>query len=83
MTAVKGAMEWAAQMGHIEHSPIAKLKKPRPRIRELVIPAIRWPEVIAGATDESFPGYLLFMLDTGARPHEMVAPVNMRTIDFG
>lgn len=71
ITAVKGALEWAAKLGYIEYSPIAKMPKPRPQVREEFIKPVDWQLVLDATNDQSFRDYLVFALLTGARPQEM------------
>lgn len=71
ITAIKTAMQWAADMGYIENSPIAKMKKPEPAIRQEFVPADIWPKVVASATDDQFREFLTVMLSSGARVQEM------------
>lgn len=71
ITAVKGAIEWAAEQGYIEHSPIARMKKPRAAIRQLFIPSAKWSEIYKAARDEYLRDFLVVMLASGARPQEM------------
>ena len=68
---VQAALNWAAQYQYIERNPIAKMPKPRPNMRECVLPAARWPELIKAIKDEAFRDYVAVMVMTGARPQEM------------
>jgi len=71
ITVVKGALNWAEQQGYIIRNPIAKMKKPSPAIREFIVPATRWPDVLAAIKGQEFRDFVTFMLDSGARPQEV------------
>ena len=71
ITVVKGALNWCEQQGYIAHNPIAKMKKPTPAIREFFVPAVKWPEVLAAVRGQEFKDFVIFMLDSGARPQEV------------
>ncbi len=68
---IKRAMNWAVDMGYADVSPIARMKKPRPTIRQEFVPAELWPAVIEAATDEAFRDFLRVMLGCGCRVEEM------------
>ena len=46
------------------------MKKPSPAIREFILPAVKWPDVLAAVKGQEFKDFVTFMLDTGARPQE-------------
>jgi integrase len=71
ITVVKAALNWCEQQGYIPHNPIAKMKKPSPAIREFIVPAVKWPEVLAVVRGQEFKDFVTFMLDSGARPQEV------------
>lgn len=80
ITQIKGAFSWAAEQGYIDASPIAKMKKPEPSVRQEFVQADLWPKVLALATDEQFREFLTVMLDSGARVQEMFA-IEARHLD--
>lgn len=69
---IKAAMNWAVSQGYIEFSPIAKMPKPRAKIRQEFVPSDLWPKVLGLATDQEFKDFLTVMLSSGARPQEIV-----------
>lgn len=71
ITAIKGSLQWAADEGYIEVSPIAKMKKPEPAMRQEFLPSEVWPKLLAAATDDQLKDFLTVMLDCGARVQEM------------
>lgn len=70
ITVVKAALNWAVEMGYIEQSPIARMKKPRPAVRQEFVPANQWPAVVAAA-EGPLKDFLTVMLASGARVEEM------------
>ncbi len=62
ITIIKGAVEWAAKMGYIDHSPIAKLMKPTPAVRQDFVTAVRWPDVLAVTTDQPLKDFRVAQL---------------------
>lgn len=71
ITAIKGSLQWAADEGYIEVSPIAKMKKPEPAVRQEFLLAEVWPQVLGLSTDDQFTEFLTVMLDSGARVAEI------------
>ncbi len=71
ITTAKGALQWAVNEGYIDHSPIARVKKPARAVREFFVPSERWPEVLEAIRGKRFRDYVAFMLSTGSRPQEI------------
>lgn len=69
---IKAAMNWAVAQGYLESNPIAKMPKPRPKMRQEFVPADLWPKVLELATDQEFRDFLTVMLSAGCRPQEIV-----------
>jgi integrase len=62
---------WAKSMGYIDENPLAKMPKPKRRVRQEFVPADLWPQVLALSTDQEFRDFLTVMLSTGCRVQEM------------
>ena len=58
-------------MGYIAENPLAKMPKPRRRMRQEFLPVDVWPQVLALATDECFRLFLHCMLGMGTRVQEI------------
>jgi integrase len=71
ITVLKAAMNWAVDQGYIDHSPIARVKKPQPAIRDFFVRSIDWPRLVAAARGQAFTDFVTVMLSTGARPQEL------------
>ena len=71
ITAVKAALNWAAEQGYLDHSPIARMKKPRCACREFYVPVVDWLRVLNAARGQQFKELVIVMLASGARPQEM------------
>ena len=71
ITAVKAAFNWAAEQGYIDHSPIARMKKPRWTCREFYVPVVDWLKVLGAARGQQFKELIIVMFASGARPQEM------------
>lgn len=65
------ALNWAVRLGYVPRNPVAGMPKPRPGMREDVLPAARWPELLAAISDREFRDYITVSLLTGARAQEM------------
>ncbi|MBI3464897.1 MAG: tyrosine-type recombinase/integrase [Planctomycetes bacterium] len=89
ITAVKRAFNWAADEGYIDHSPIARIKKP-PRTgrgEEAYLMPDQWQKLVATVKDgqkpyevEPFLDYITVMKETGCRPQE-IRKVEARHLD--
>ena len=69
--ALKAALNWAAEQGYIDHSPIARMKKPRCKCREFFVPVVDWLRVLSAARGQQFKELVTVMFASGARPQEM------------
>lgn len=72
ITALKRALNWAVEMGHLTHSPIAKLRRPALGTRDRVISRKEFATILR-IVDRNFGKLLRFVYYTGARPQEAVA----------
>ena len=68
---VKKAFNWAWEMGVIEHNPVARFRPPAEAVREFFLAPTLWPAFIAAVHSRHFLDYVMVMLDSGLRPHEM------------
>lgn len=68
--AIKRAFNWAMDEGYINHSPIARMKKPPARIRETLIPLELWMAIGGIVKDQAFRDLLIILRQTGCRPYE-------------
>jgi site-specific recombinase XerD len=71
ITTVKAMFNWAAEQGYVDHSPIARMKKPRCACREFYVPVGDWLQVLSVARGRQFKELVIVMLGSGARPQEM------------
>jgi integrase len=69
--AVQRVCNWAIREGHLESSPVARMEKPSPTRRELIIDQQQWTGVLAAATDQQFRDLLITLRETGCRPQEV------------
>ncbi|HTI50207.1 MAG TPA: hypothetical protein VL475_04625, partial [Planctomycetaceae bacterium] len=81
VTSVKRAFLWAVSEGHLERSPVANVKKPPAKSREVVLTAKQRRLIFATATDAAFRDVLNLIQETGARPQEVRA-VEARHVDL-
>ncbi|REK16565.1 MAG: hypothetical protein DWQ37_07575 [Planctomycetota bacterium] len=70
ITVVQIAINWGVKMGYAPYSPIAKMEKPTPAVRQEFVPVEQWPKLL-DACNDTFRDYALVMLASGARPQEM------------
>lgn len=68
--AAQRAMNWAAKLGYIDHSPIAHMEKPRPGKREVVISDEQFAELMSFVRDPGFADLVTVTWETGCRPQE-------------
>jgi integrase len=68
--AVKRAFNWAIDQGHINLSPIARVKKPPVRNREALITPKLWKRIGETVKDRAFRDLLMILRETGCRPYE-------------
>jgi len=79
--AVQRAMNWATKIGRISGNPIRSLEKPPPGVREQLISADEFQEILAHVKDAEFRDLLDVAWETGARPHELFI-VEARHVDL-
>ena len=70
ISVVQRAFNWAVDEGHLRHSPIAKIRKPRRRRREIFYTKEQWKQICSHVTDDLFRDLLDFLWSTGCRPKE-------------
>lgn len=70
MRAIQRGVNWAVEMGHIDKSPIAKVKKPTPVRREAYLWPKQYQQVLSLIRDEAFRDYVEILRHTGCRPKE-------------
>src|SRR3972149_2591375 len=66
----KRAFNWAGEVGHINLSPIAHLKKPPVRKRETLISPRIWQAIGKKVKDRAFRDFLMILRETGCRVQE-------------
>jgi len=65
------AFSWATKAGLIDRSPLERMEKPTPNVRQEFLPADQWEKLLATPKDEEFRDWLKVMLYSGARVEEM------------
>jgi integrase len=70
ITAIKRAMNWAEEMGYVDRSPIAKMKRPEVGVRDQIIEPAEFTALLTKVKDQAFRDLLEFSWETGARPQE-------------
>lgn len=78
---VKRAFRWADQEGHIEGTPLRKLKRPPMRRRERLLTRAEIEVILGSIRDQPFRDYLTALIESGCRPGE-AAIVEAKNIDF-
>ena len=67
-------MNWAEQLGYIDHSPIKRIAKPQAQRREQFVSPEEWEKIKNHYADgDPFRDLLEFSWDTGCRPQESKA----------
>jgi integrase len=79
--AVQRAFNWAEEEKLIERSPIAKMKKPRSKTREVIISQAEFDHIVELTRSEHFRDVLVTAWETGARPQEIIR-VEARHVDL-
>ena len=69
--AIQRAFNWAIREDYLTKNPVAKVEKPTPTRREMVLSHEQFDEILNRATDQHERDLLEFMWETGARPQEM------------
>ena len=77
---VQRMLNWAIEEGYINSSPIAKIKKPTRRRREVVYTEKQW-KLIRSHVKDGFVDYLDFLWLTGCRPKE-ARDIEFRHVDL-
>lgn len=80
IAAVKRAMKWAEEQGHIDRSPIAHMKKPGCGRKEQVVTKEQYEMLLARYKDQEFKDLLTISWETGCRPQESLR-VEARHVD--
>lgn len=81
IVAVQRVYNWAEEMGHIEHTPLKKVKKPTPKRREIYMTRADYDEIVARLrVGDPFRDLLQFVWQTGCRPQE-VRHIEARHVD--
>jgi integrase len=71
ISTIQRLFNWAVDMGYLEFSPLAKLKKPAKTPRLTFITTEQWGKVLNEIQDiDPFKDLVRFMLSTGCRPQE-------------
>jgi integrase len=79
--AVLRAFRWAEDEELIDRSPLKKLKKPKSKRREVVIPEAEFEYILTTFRNEDFKDLLVTVWETGCRPQE-AANVEARHVDL-
>jgi len=79
--AVQRAMNWAEGERMIRHSPLAKMKKPPCKAREVAITQGEFDHLFDLAKGDNFKDLLIAAWETGARPKELTR-VEARHVDL-
>lgn len=79
--AVQRAFNWAEEQQLIERSPIARMKKPRCKRREVVISQAEFDHLLELTKGKNFRELLVTAWETGARPQELTR-VEARHVDL-
>ncbi len=79
--AIQRAFNWAEEQRLIERSPIAKMKKPKCKARDVVIAQAEYDHLLELAKGEHFKELLIVAWETGARPQELTR-VEARHVDL-
>lgn len=68
---VSGMFNWGIQWGLVEANPLAKMPKPKRRVRQDYLPADRFQEFFDALTNDAIRDFVTVQLETGCRPMEM------------
>ncbi len=82
IAAVKRAMRWGEEMGHVDQSPLAHMRKPACGRKEQIVTPEEFQKILAVVKDEKFQDLLTVSFETGARPQEALR-VEARHVDLG
>lgn len=78
---IKRAFQWGVDQGHLEHSPLQRLKKPAGKRRETVLTEEQRQLILKEASDSAFRDLIVLVQETGVRPQE-VRTVEARHVDL-
>ena len=72
---IQRAFNWAVEQGYLAASPIAKIRKPAYKPRDVILTPEQWKELVAalearGTKGQAFLDFLMLMRQTGCRPIE-------------
>jgi integrase len=71
VTVVKRAFNWAESEGVLDVSPLKKLKKPPPPVRDRLLSIEERAEIMGAARGPAFKQFLVAMQESGCRPGEI------------
>jgi hypothetical protein len=80
IASVKRAMRWAEELGYIDRSPIAHMKKPRCGRKEQIVSAVEFQALLDHTADEQFKDLLVVSWESGCRPQESLR-IEARHVD--
>lgn len=82
IVAVKRLYNWGEELGYVLLNPIAKLKKPTAKRREIYMTPADYGQILdLIAVDDPFRDFFIFVWNTGARPQEARA-IEPRHVDL-
>lgn len=79
--AVQRVFNWAEELGHVERSPVARMKKPAGGKREKIISPAEYATILAHTRNDCFRDLLVVTWETGCRPQESLI-VEVRHVDL-
>jgi len=72
IVAIQRPMNWAEELGYIEHSPIKRIRKPQPQWREQFVTPAEWEKIKNHYPDgDPFRDLLEAAWESGSRPQEI------------
>jgi len=81
ITAVKRAFSWAEELGYIDRTPLAHMKKPAAGKREQIVTTAQYDAVLHRTPDQAFKDLVTVTWETGCRPQESLR-VEARHVDL-
>lgn len=78
--AIQRCMSWCDEMDHIDHSPIAKFKKPGGGKRERIVTPDEYQKILSLGGSDEFRDLVTVCWECGCRPQEVLA-VEARHVD--
>jgi integrase len=70
IASVKRAMRWGEEMGHIDRSPLAHMRKPACGRKEQIVTPEEFQKILSVVKDQEFRNLLMVSFECGARPQE-------------